>query len=168
MPASIFKREVFDAIGYFPENLRAAEDLQWVANYEMYYGVRTVFPDAKVDYRHFPATWRGATRKWRMAEYFSVLAGMRQRQHAVFLILLPLLYAALLSGTAWGAMVYFAYLLLRGVVDPMRRSFPRQWWGAHPQAIFIAIAMGAVLDAAKITGIIQGCLAKGRGRAGCP
>jgi glycosyltransferase involved in cell wall biosynthesis len=164
VPASLFRKDAFGSAGYFPENVRAAEDLLWVARYEVRYGARMVCPDAQVCYRHFPATWRSATHKWRIAEYFSVLAGIRRRQQAAFLVLLPLLYAALLSGTAWGALVFSTYLLLRGVVDPLRRSHPRQWWGAHPQAILMAIVMGPVLDVAKITGIIQGLLAQGRGR----
>lgn len=164
VPASLFRKEVFGTIGHFPENLRAAEDLLWVARFEAHYGASMVCPDAQVCYRHFPATWQAAVRKWRVAEYFSVLAGIRRRQQIAFLALLPVPYVALLSGTAWGALVFSAYLLLRGVVDPLRRSHPRRWWGGHPQAILMAIVMGPVLDAAKITGIMQGLLAKGRGR----
>lgn len=155
VPASLFKREVFGVIGYFPENLRAAEDLLWVARYELHYGVRAICPDAQVVYRHFPATWWGAAHKWCVAEYFSVLAGVRLRQQAVFLVLLPLLYVVLLSATAWGALVFSVYLLLRGVVDPMRRSHPRQWWGAHPQAICIAIVMGPCLGRGQNHGDIS-------------
>jgi hypothetical protein len=168
VPASLFKKEVFGVVGYFPENLRAAEDLLWVARYEMHYGLRAVCPDAKVCYRHFPTSWRGAARKWQMAEHFSVLSGMRSYQQLIFLMLLPVLYAALLSGAVWGAMIYSVYLLLRGVAEPVRRSHPWQWWGPYPRAIFIAIAMGAMLDAAKFVGIIQGWLAKGRGQFECP
>ncbi len=164
VPASLFRKEVFNTAGYFPERLRAAEDLLWVSRYESAYGSPAVCRDAEVLYRHFPTTWVGAARKWQIAEYFSVLAGVRIRQQAAFLMLLPLLYAALLTGTTWGALIFSAYLLLRGVVDPLRRSHPRRWWGGHPQAVLMALAMGPVLDAAKITGIIQGLLAKGRGR----
>ncbi|MDO8773263.1 MAG: glycosyltransferase [Burkholderiaceae bacterium] len=168
VPASIFKREVFGVVGYFPENLRAAEDLAWVARYEMQYGVRAVCEDAQVSYRHFPGTWRGVVRKWQMAEYFSVLAGMRTRQQLVLLIALPTLYAALLTGTPWGVGVYSAYLLLRGVVDPIRRSCPRRWWRSHPRAIIIAIPLGAVLDVAKFVGTIRGWLARRRAQPECP
>lgn len=168
VPASIFKREVFGVVGYFPEHLRAAEDLVWVASYEMQYGVRAICEDAQVSYRHFPRTWRGVVRKWQMAEYFSVLAGMRTRQQLVLLIALPTLYAALLTGTPWGLGVYSAYLLLRGVVDPISRSRPRRWWRSHPRAIIIAIPLGAVLDVAKFVGTIRGWLARRRAQPECP
>lgn len=166
VPASLFRKEVFTTAGYFPEHLRAAEDLLWVSRYESAYGARVVCWNAEVLYRHFPMTWLEAARKWQMAEYFSVLAGVRIRQQATFLMLLPLLYAALLSGTTWGAMVFSAYLILRGIADPVRRSRPWQWWGGHPRTIFMAIPMCALLDAAKFAGIIRAWLARGRGQAG--
>lgn len=168
VPASLFRKEVFGSVGYFPENLRAAEDLLWVARYEMQFGARKVCLNAKVNYRHFPTNWRTAARKWHVAEYFSVLAGMRQQQQVASVVMLPLLYAGLLTGETPGVMIYVVYLLIRGVVDPMRRSKSRRWWGLHPQAIFIAIIMGPVLDAAKLTGTIQGWLAKGFSRMDIP
>jgi len=166
VPASLFWKEVFSSAGYFPESLRAAEDLVWVLRYESTYGSRLVCQDAKVFYRNYPTTWVGAARKWQTAEYFSVLAGVRTSQQLALIMLLPLLYLALISGTAGSVLVFSTYLILRGVADPIRRSRSWHWWWPHPRAIFIAIPMCVVMDAAKLLGMFQGMVACGLRRVG--
>ncbi len=49
-------------------------------------------------------------------------------------------------------MLLFAYLILRGVFDPLRRSDRVFWWGNQPLAMPIAFGLGIVLDAAKTLG----------------
>jgi hypothetical protein len=69
---------------------------------------------------------------------------------------LPLLYALAVAGGRVGAAVFAAYLLLRGVIDPTRRSLDRPWWGRQPGAACIALPLAAALDTAKWLGIVQG------------
>lgn len=156
IPASLFDRRVFVEIGDFPAHLRAGEDLVWMATLQACYGGREVCPAAQVSYTHFPTGWRQALRKWRVTELHCVLAGVRTGQQAVYLLGLPVLYVLAVAGGSVGAAVFLAYLLLRGVIDPARRSLDRPWWGQQPGAALIALPLGPALDIAKWAGIVQG------------
>jgi hypothetical protein len=158
VPASLFHRRVFDEIGWFPEHLRAAEDLNWSDRLTARYGPREICADAVVHYTHFPTSWLSALRKWKLAEYASVLAGVRLPQQRLSLIGLPLVYGALFSGTVVGFGVFMLYLVGRGVIDPLRRSSERPWWGKHLGSFLIAPGLAAALDLAKLTGIVQAYL----------
>lgn len=158
VPASLFHRKVFEEVGFFPEHLRAAEDLSWSNRVVGRYGQRIVCTDAIVFYTHFPSSLGQAMRKWKLAEYQSVLAGVRLSQQRLSLIGLPLVYAALLSGTVAGGAVFILYLLIRGVIDPFRRSEEHPWWGRHPGALLVAPGVAAALDLAKFAGIVQAYL----------
>ncbi len=162
IPASLFHRRVFDEIGFFPEQLRAAEDLVWGKRLADRYGERDICQDAIVHYTHFTSSWGQTLRKWKMAEYCSVVAGVRLGQQMLCLIGLPLVYGALFSGTAFGAWVFLVYVTLRGVIDPVRRSQNRRWWGQRPAALLIAPALAVALDLAKLVGIVQGYLSNFR------
>ena len=154
--ASLFHRRVFDTVGYFPERLRSAEDLAWSQRVADRFGPREVCQQAVVRYTHFPSTWQSASRKWRLAEYCSVLAGVRGYKHMVCLAGLPVMYGLLFSDTMIGVGAFAGYLLMRGVYDPMRRSRERPWCGHQPSALLVAPALAIVLDLSKLAGILQG------------
>jgi len=160
VPASLFHRQVFDAIGFFPEQFRSAEDLAWSQRVVNHFGAREICKDAVVRYTHFPLTWRSASRKWRLSEYCSVLAGVRSRQHLLYLAGLPLLYGLLFSGTMVGVGLFWGYLLVRGGCDPVRRSRERPWWGRRPEALIVALGLAPVLDLAKFFGIVHGLVVR--------
>lgn len=166
IPASLFQRSVFDAIGFFPEQLRAAEDLVWVRRFVEHFGGREICPDALVRYTHFPTTWGQAIRKWRITEYHSVIAGARFKQQVLYVTVLPLLYYGLFSGTLLGGAAFALYMMLRGVIDPIRRSTDRPWWGRRPVAVFVALGLAAALDLAKFVGILQALFFKFFGQSG--
>ena len=156
IPASLFARRVFYEVGEFPAHLRAGEDLVWLAALQTRYGAREVCPTARVSYTHFPTGWRQALCKWRVTELHCVLAGVRTGQQALYLLGLPALYIVAGAGGGVGAAVFVAYLLLRGVIDPIRRSLDRPWWSRQPWAAFIALPLVVALDLAKWLGIVQG------------
>lgn len=156
IPASLFSRRVFAEIGEFPTHLRAGEDLVWMDALRVRYGAREVCSTARVSYTHFPAGWSQAMHKWRVAELHCVLAGVRTRQQVVYLFGLPVVYASASYDGSAAAAVFLVYLLLRGVIDPIRRSRDRPWWGNRPTAALIALPLAAVLDLAKWVGIVQG------------
>jgi hypothetical protein len=156
IPASLFARRIFAEVGEFPAHLRAGEDLVWMAALQARYGAHEVCPAAQVSYTHFPTGWRQALRKWRVSELHCVLAGVRTGQHAVYLFGLPVLYALAAAGGSVGAAVFVVYLLLRGVIDPTRRSLDRPWWGRQPGAACVALPLVAALDIVKWLGIVQG------------
>lgn len=156
IPASLFARHVFDDIGGFPARLRAGEDLVWMAALHKRYGEREVCRHARVRYTHFPPGWRQALRKWQITELHCVVAGVRTRQQVVYLFGLPSLYAFACYAGVQGGFALLSYLLLRGVMDPVRRSLDRPWWSGRPTAALIAPPLAAALDIAKWVGIVQG------------
>lgn len=156
VPASLFHRRVFDEIGWFPERLRAAEDLNWSDRLSVRYGPREICADAVVHYTHFPSSWSTALRKWKLAEYSSVLAGVRTWQQVVSVIGLVCAYGFLISGRVLGSWVFLSYVVARGVLDPFRRSDDRPWWRGRPSAFVIAPLLALALDLAKLVGILRG------------
>lgn len=156
VPASLFHRRVFDEIGFFPEHLRAAEDLNWSDRLVARYGPREVCTDAVVHYTHFPASVGEAVRKWKLAEYQSVLAGVRSRQQILSVLGLVCVCGSLVLSRVAGGWVVLAYLIGRGVLDPVHRSEDRPWWGTRPAALMIAPPLAVALDLAKLLGIVQG------------
>lgn len=155
IPASLFSREVFDQIGFFPSHLRAAEDIVWVEAFLRRYGAREVCYLAQVKYIHFPQKLTQAMYKWRINEAYRVLAGVRPVQQIVFFFGLPILYIAACSYVG-GGIALLAYMLLRGVLDPVRRSKDHPWWGDRLRPALIALPLGVMLDIAKWLGIIEG------------
>lgn len=166
IPASLFHRRVFDEIGFFPEHLRAAEDLLWSKRLAARYGERDICTDAMVQYTHFPSNWWRAVRKWELAEHQSVLAGVRTRQQMLSLIGLCLVYGALFSGTVVGGGIFVLYVIVRGVLDPIRRSQERIWWGRRPAGLAVALGLAPALDLAKFAGVVHGLASKLFGRVG--
>jgi glycosyltransferase involved in cell wall biosynthesis len=160
IPASLFQRTVFNDIGFFPEELRAGEDLVWINRLVSRLGPREICLDAHVQYTYFPTGWGQSIRKWRITEYYCVLAGVRARQQLVYLTILPTLYLSLIVGGWVGEAAFLLYLLLRGVLDPVMRSHDTPWWGRRPLAAAIAPILAVALDLAKLAGILQGILAR--------
>ncbi len=156
IPASLFDRRVFAKIGDFPEHLRAGEDLILMAALRTAYGASEVCEAAQVSYSHFPTDWRQAIRKWRVTEFHCVLGRVRMRQQLLYLFGLPAVYLMVGLGNGFGVTLFVIYLLLRGIIDPIRRSPDRPWWGSDPRAAFIAPPLAAMLDLAKWAGIVQG------------
>lgn len=159
IPASLFSREVFDQIGFFPSHLRAAEDIVWVEAFLRCYGAREVCLLAQVKYIHFPQKLTEAMHKWRINEAYRVLAGVRPAQQIVFFFGLPIIYIAACSHVG-GDIVFLVYMLLRGGLDPVRRSKDHPWWGNRLRPALIALPLGVMLDIAKWLGIIEGIAMK--------
>lgn len=150
LPASLFRREVFNRAGFFREDLRAGEDLEWLQRLAPAGITREYCPGALVHYRHFPATLGAATRKWFVYEKNSVRAGVRQRQKRIYLSA----FAGFVGIAAWlpqyAALAVIAYGLLRGGIDPVRRSRDLFWWRRAPAALPLAFLLGPLLDLSKL------------------
>lgn len=155
LPASIFHRSVFDEVGLFREDLRSAEDVLWIRDFERRYGPRVVCAAALVHYRHYPSTLREAFHKWRVGERDSMRAGVRRLQHVAYLFgapalaLLPLLSVPAAVATAAG------YLAVRGGIEPMRRSRRYWWWKGCSRAAALAFVVAVCIDLGKWVGIVE-------------
>ncbi len=160
LPASLFHRELFQAIGPFREDLRSAEDILWMRAFTRLFGAMPVCREARVHYSiHFPRSLAAIFRKWRTNTRSTVRAGVSKAQHTVYFFGLPIMWLSPLFNIRLGLGLMLAYVLARGVLDPVRRSATVLWWQGAPTAFFKAIITASVLDLAKWVGIVEGLIA---------
>lgn len=152
LPASLFHRSVFEQAGWFNESLRSAEDILWLREVERHFGPRRVCEAALVHYSHFPTSVAAAVRKWGLYERNSVRAGLRGGQQGVWTGFFSVLLLCLIAVPSAGVTLLLAYILVRGLIDPIRRSHAVHWWGDKPAAALVAMGLGVVLDVAKTLG----------------
>ena len=186
LPAAIFHRSVFERIGLFPDQLRSAEDLVWLKRFEAAYGHnakdgvegsseermrgtygvskvqgvqngnRLVCDRALVHYTHYPATLIGILRKWVAFEKSSVAAGVGGKGRQVY-VAGALVWGILTLLVPQAAIAAVAiYILVRGILDPIRRSRSLIWWEAEPVALLLAPVCARCIDAGKLVGALAG------------
>jgi hypothetical protein len=155
LPASLFHRSVFTKTGMFEEQLRAGEDIKWMALLESWSGPKVVCTGARVHYRVFPDSIHAIGRKWYLYKVHVFKAGIGGKydllQLAVVIGGLIMLFLSL-QLAAWGL---FVYALLRGVVDPVRRSKQRKWWDGKLSSLVLAPVVALTIDAAKLAATLQ-------------
>ena len=162
LPASLFRRDLFDRIGFFEPNLRSGEDILWKRALATAGVHMQSCNNARVEYRHFPATLPHAANKWYTYERSATIAGIGGGARAVALFGILVLFGLLFVAPKLGAMGLAAYMLLRGIADPLRRSGWRPWWGASPWAILAAVPVAAVLDVSAAAGRVAGLVGGSR------
>lgn len=156
IPASIFHKKVFDQIGYFPEHLRAGEDLVWMRDLAKAYGAVNICSTAMVEYVHFPDKVVDTIKKWFSVTKSVTLSGTRNIQLAIYLLIFLVLPLIFFSAPLLGLMTLLCYFLLRGLYDPIRRSAVKKWWGNSMRCIPLALFLACVIDFSKIAGAIYG------------
>ena len=151
LPASMFHRSVFKDVGLFRPELRAAEDLIWLREYERKRGVRPVCDDALIIYDRFPHDFPTLIHKWRTYEQNRLAAGIRWRGRFI----IPFAVVGLLAAMAlWPRVILPAVLvavIVRGVLEPIRRSVRWDWWRGVPTAAVLAIGVCFVRDVTKVS-----------------
>lgn len=162
LPASMFRRDAFTAVGKFDPALRAGEDLLWLARFHQVYPQRVVENAATAVYFHFPPSLAAAARKWFGYERHTARAGLNNRAAIASLVVLVFVLSAFALSPPAGLAFCLLYLLLRGVVDPVRRSRRWNWWRAYPAGFLLAPLCAVVIDAAKFMGRITGTWERAR------
>jgi len=162
LPASLFRRDLFEMVGFFAPDLRSGEDILWKRTLAAAGVSMETCLAARVEYRHFPATLPLAAHKWFSYERSATMAGIGGGLRAAALFGVLILYGLLFAAPTVGASGIAAYLLLRGIADPLRRSGWRPWWGAAPWAILVAVPVAAVLDVSAAAGRVAGLVGGSR------
>lgn len=163
LPASLFRRSLFDKVGYFEEGLRSGEDLLWK---KMLVDARvpmTVCNSACVEYRHFPSSLRQAFQKWFIYEQSATIAGVKSQARTVALFFVLAMYVLLLVLPHLGLALFSSYLLVRGFLDPLRRSNWTVWWTKWWQIIGM-FPLAALMDLAAVLGRVTALLGVSRFR----
>jgi glycosyltransferase involved in cell wall biosynthesis len=155
LPASLFHRSVFDRTGMFEEQLRAAEDIKWMVLLESWSGPKVVCAGARVHYRVFPDSIPAIARKWYMYKSHALKAGIGGKYD--LLQLAVVIGGLIMLFLSWQLAVWgiFVYALLRGVVDPVRRSKQRKWWDGQSSSLLLAPVVALTIDAAKLTATLR-------------
>ena len=192
LPAAMFHRSVFERIGCFPEHLRSAEDLVWLKSFEMAYcdgrsaitaagsaaldgdravadpvAGRLVCDGALVHYTHYPASLGAILCKWFTFERSSVAARAGGAGRAVYLGGAIAWLAMALFSPGPAVIAFVAYVTVRGVLDPIRRSRNLFWWRGAPLALLAAPVCALCIDAGKVAGAVA-CLVAGPPLGGAP
>lgn len=154
LPASLFHKDVFNSIGYFREDLRAAEDLEWFNRFEQISGPLPNCQNAIVRYNEIPNSLWSVFLKWKNSAFYTFLAGVHKKSIILYL-LTPFLYiVALFFAPLLSVSFFFLYLSIRGIINPIRRSTLGDILGIY-YLIPLMILSAVIIDLAKFSGYLQ-------------
>lgn len=156
LPASAFTKEVFLRIGPFREDLRAGEDVLWREAYFKTYGKCSAVA-ANVEYTRFPSSWYSAWAKWFRYSKDIARARIQPLQVTAYFAFFGTWLLALGLGI-WPLFQTLtgSYLILRGVVDPIRRSQRWNWPGSHWELYLLGPVFIFFSDLSKAAGFAAG------------
>lgn len=162
LPASMFRRDVFERVGLFDPALRAGEDVLWLRGFREAWPGAVTEAKARAVYTHFPGSLSAAARKWFEYERHIVRACISANRPYFHAAVLIGIIAAFASGASAAFALFLVYLLARGIADPIRRSARWNWWREYPASLLLAPPCAVVIDAARIAGGIKGMLERKR------
>jgi glycosyltransferase involved in cell wall biosynthesis len=157
LPASMFHKSIFDDVGYFREDLRAAEDHEWFSRFRERFGVLPVCQSALVHYQEVPNSYSAVFSKWRRAAYFTCRAKIRKLQTLFYMFLPVILLSAYFISSTLFVFAVISYILYRGVFSPILKG-GFYWWSDNPLLLLLALPTVIVIDVAKFIGFIRGVL----------
>jgi len=155
LPASLFHRSVFARTGMFEEQLRAAEDIKWMASLEFWLGPKVVCAQARVHYSVFPDSIPAIAKKWYLYKIHVIKAGLAGKYVAIQLVVVSSWLIMLSLSLQMAGWVVLAYVVMRGIVDPIRRSKRRIWWNGQVFSLFLAPVIALTIDAAKLGAVLS-------------
>jgi glycosyltransferase involved in cell wall biosynthesis len=155
LAGSLFAKETFEKIGYFEEHLRAAEDLIWREKYLNEFS-NTKSSEAYVRYTRFPTSIFNVLKKWNLYAEHTAIASVQKKQQLFYF----LFFLSLVAGGSYepyvGSFIFLTYVILRGIIDPIRRSKHLNWWGRDIYLPIIGPSYVFLLDLAKCMGFLKG------------
>lgn len=157
LPASLFHKNLFAHTGLFDEQLRSGEDILWMRSLDSHGVTRVERISAIVEYTHFPVNINSALKKWFIYEQSATVAGIGGVPRTLLFTLICILYFGALAGVGGAFWLLALYLLLRGLIDPIRRSASWRWW-CHWWQPIAAIPVAALLDLSSAAGRISAIL----------
>ena len=160
LPASLFCRSVFVTCGMFDEYLRAAEDRKWMSIVASVYGPKTVCIKAKVHYAGFPTSIYSVARKYFLYQRHVIKAGLGGLSQTVYVCATCCWIGSFFICPEAAGLALALYIVLRGIVDPIRRSKQKKWWGNEPLSILMAPIVALVVDISKTIGILHTYLSR--------
>ena len=159
LPASLIHKEVFNSVGHFREDLRAAEDLEWFNRFKQISGPLPNCLNAIVRYNEIPNSLWSVFLKWKNSAFYTFLAGVSKKSILLYL-LTPFLYIVALSFAPLLSVSYFfIYLFIRGIINPIKKSTLRKLLGIY-KLVPLMLLSAIIIDLAKFCGYLQALLFK--------
>jgi glycosyltransferase involved in cell wall biosynthesis len=146
IPASIFHKDIFRRVGHFPELLRAGEDTVWLNSFDQIYDLRVSTNNIVASYDCFPRTMGALIKKYHNYELSLIDSGLGKPKARMLMLFFPSLIVSSTLNIYIALIFLSTYLLLRGVLDPIRRSKSINWWQKLPISIFLAPICALAID----------------------
>jgi glycosyltransferase involved in cell wall biosynthesis len=160
--SALMRRQVWEAVGGFPENLRSGEDLLFMEEVDRKGFVTVQAPRALVFWSIQPTLWRTFMR-FQNYSRSNIKAGLwRKWQASIFLryaLLALIALPAIVLGERWllvPFVVWLCFMLARAAkaIRDNRRSFPAGP-GRNVGRLFLLVPIIATLDVAAFVGSIK-------------
>lgn len=160
LPGSVLKTDLAKKLCPFPEDLRAGEDLVWKFELLNESGCNSS-GDGVVIYDSYSNSLWSNIKKWHLYSSSVMKMNNRPRQSYLYLIggLLFLILFVLFRDLS--CLVFLGYLVMRGIVDPVRRSARKVWFSENFLAFLIAPFVAFSIDLSKTFGFLKGLILKG-------
>lgn len=155
LAASMFKRSVFDNGHIFREDLRAAEDRLWRNQFFDKFKY-IISDDSIVTYTHFPETIIAYYKKWFQYANHNAFANMDHKLQVLYFLYYLSLVVSLYFSNFIPCLLLISYFVVRGILDPMRRSKKKLWFNDHLYLFFIGPFFIFFSDLTKFLGYIRG------------
>jgi len=156
IPGAIIKKSIFEKVGFFREDLRSAEDLEWRGRLNDYYGSFPSCDAAVIHYREVPVSLIDVYNKWYRNSVNTVYSGKMKLQVVGYIFMPFFLAVIFLYDSSVVNIVIFMYIFFRGIVDPIRRSRRVVWWNESSISLYLAPLASFVIDTAKFIGYVMG------------
>ena len=154
IPGSIFSIESFKNVGWFRNDLLSAEDLEWRHRYKKHYPMEDVCYSTTLHYYGPPENLMAIFKKWHGNARFLLRSKLPKKSYYLYMAIPFLFILSAAYSTKVLIWLFILYLLLRGLIDPIRRSNNNMWWDGENTALFMILPVVIVIDLAKFTGYI--------------
>ncbi len=157
LPASIFHKSVFERIGYFREDLRAAEDHEWFYRFRDNYNKLPKCENALVYYQEIPNQYRKVFFKWQRSAYFSYVAKTNKQQAVLYIISPIILLASIFINFHVTTILITSYFLARGFILPLIKN-KKHFSFFNLKLLYNIFLSILVIDIGKFFGFMSGLL----------
>lgn len=146
IPASLFHKDIFYEIGFFPDHLRAGEDVLWLQLFDRRYSFRVSTNVPVAAYDTFPNNFHQLLFKYWSYEKNLIRANLGKFKALCLGFLFVTIAFITAVSTVAGLVVLLTYILIRGVIDPIRRCRSIFWWKFTPFSLLLAPLCALIID----------------------
>jgi len=156
IPGSIINKKIFNKVGYFREDLRSAEDLEWRARFSEVYNDIIVCNQLILHYQDMPIGFLAIYNKWYRNSVNTALSGTMRIQVFLYIVFSILVCLLTVIHPSIALVVLLLYFLIRCLIDPIRRSGKLKWWKNNSSSFLLVPFVAIIIDISKSIGFAHG------------